>query len=206
MKKIVILYTGHRKDKSTDQVLVPGSPFTHSRTILSVLSQVREQATYSTFTNAGRGHHDQRICDLRTRVSNNRGERAVFVCFAGQPGLSSSRNSTIWVAALARSSSHPYRDDTRRVTAYSVTPRGWMGATNRHQDRTRIPTAVRKGSRSGQRGCLMPESSRAGVIEGGFLRKQSYCVWGRGVAGAVGRGADPVVPDDGVVAVRAGGL
>jgi hypothetical protein len=82
-----------------------------------------------------------------------------------------------------------------------------MGATNRHRDRTRIPTAVRKGSRSGQRGCLMPESSRAGVVEVDLCAsKQSYCVWGRDVAGAVGRGADPVVPDDGVVAVRAGGL
>jgi hypothetical protein len=40
--RTVILYTGHRTDKSTDQVLVPGSPFTHSGTILNVLSQVRE--------------------------------------------------------------------------------------------------------------------------------------------------------------------
>jgi hypothetical protein len=38
------------------------------------------------------------------------------------------------------------------------------------------------------------------------LRNQCYCVWGRGVVGAEGRGADPVVPGDGVAAVRAGGL
>jgi hypothetical protein len=36
--------------------------------------------------------------------------------------------------------------------------------------------------------------------------KQRYCVWGRGLAGAAGRGATPVVAGEGVPASCAGGL